>query len=247
MLEAGPEEIEALLHGTTIATNALLEGKFPSIGLIVTQGFREILEIARQTVPGEWGSIYVWVKPPRVVPLDQVREVDERMNHRGEVLKPLNEEEVRQVAREYRKQGVGTIAISFLHSYANPAHELRTKEIVEKEYPGCYLSTSWEALPEFREYERTLTTCLNVALKPVIGRYLNGLQERVSRLEVRVPLQVMKSAGGGVSTEKAALQPVYTVLSGPSAAVLGMAPWASRQATRTSSRWTWAEPLPTFP
>ena len=90
MLGVRPKEVDALLHGTTVATNALLEGKFPPIGLIVTQGFREILEIARQTVPGEWGSIYVWVKPPRVVPLERVREVSERMTHRGEVLTPLN-------------------------------------------------------------------------------------------------------------------------------------------------------------
>lgn len=223
VLGAGPEEVEALLHGTTVATNALLEGKFPPIGLIVTQGFREILEIARQTVPGEWGSIYVWVKPPRVVPLERVHEVRERMTYRGEVQVPLDEEDVRQVARRLRDQGVGTLAISFLHSYANPAHERRAREIIEEEHPGCYLSTSWETLPEFREYERTLTTCLNAALKPVISRYLNGLQERVARLGVRTPLQVMKSAGGVVSADKAALQPVYTVLSGPSAAVLGMA------------------------
>lgn len=222
-LGAGPDKIEAVLHGTTVATNALLESNFPAIGLVVTRGFREILEIARQTVPGEWGSIYVWVKPPRVVPLERVQEVTERVGPRGEVQIPLNEEEMRAVARWFKEKGIEAVAISFLHSYINPAHELRAREILEEEHPDCHLSTSWETLPELREYERTLTTCLNAALKPVLSRYLSGLSSKMARLGIQAPLQVMKSAGGVMDAERAIVQPVYTVLSGPSAAVLGMA------------------------
>ncbi|MBI2875782.1 MAG: hydantoinase/oxoprolinase family protein, partial [Candidatus Tectomicrobia bacterium] len=222
-LEAGPEQVAAVLHGTTVATNALLESKFPPIGLVVTRGFREILEIARQTVPGEWGSIYVWVKPPRVVPLERVQEVAERVGPRGEIQVPLNEVEMRAVARWFKERGIEAVAISFLHSYINPAHELRARQILEEEHPEGHLSTSWETLPEFREYERTLTTCLNAALKPVLSRYLSGLSSKMARLGVRSPLQIMKSAGGVMDADRAIVQPVYTVLSGPSAAVLGMA------------------------
>lgn len=216
-------EIESVLHGTTVAINAIIERRFPSIALITTAGYRDLLEIARQTVPGERGSIYHWVKPPRVVPLRQVHEITERVDAHGEVITPLDEEQARRLARALRAAGIATVAVSLINSYANPRHEQRLLAILREEYPACFVSISSETLCEFREYERTITTCMNAVLMPLLSSYLKSVQQGLHALNERSTLFVMKSAGGVVSAERAAAQPVYTALSGPSAAVLGMA------------------------
>src|SRR5713226_1611730 len=133
------DNIAGLAHGTTVATNALLQGEINSLGLIVNAGFRHILEIARQSVPDGYGNSYFWVKPDRIVPLQFVREVGGRLNFRGYELRPLDEPSVREAARYFRAQGVRAIGICLLHSYANDAHERRAAEIVAQEYPDATL------------------------------------------------------------------------------------------------------------
>ena len=221
--------IDHVIHGTTVAVNALLQHEFPRIGLLVTTGFRHILELARQTVPGERGSIYVWVKPPRLVSLANVREVTERVNARGEVIDSFDEAECREAARWFREQGIATVAICFINSYANGDHERRAAGIFKDEHPDCLVSLSCETLPEFREYERAVTTCMNSLLMPILGRYVEDLQEHLVELGVDAPLYIMKSGGGASRADVAVDQPVYTALSGPAASVVGSA-WIGRNA-----------------
>src|SRR6476659_11100302 len=132
---AGVDDLAVLAHGTTVATNALLQGEIAGLGLIVTEGFRHILEIARQAVPEGYGNSYFWVKPERIVPLRFVREVGGRLNYKGEELRPLDEASARVATAFFRRQGVRAIGICLIHSYADPAHERRVAEIVAAEYP----------------------------------------------------------------------------------------------------------------
>src|SRR6516165_7220274 len=151
---ATPADVAGLAHGTTVATNALLQGPISGLGLIVTSGFRHLLEIARQSVPVGYGNSYFWVKPERIVPLHFVREVGGRLNFRGEEIRPLDEASVRAVG------------ICLIHSYANPAHERRVAEIFAQDLPDCTLSLSCAVLPEYREYERAVTTLVDAFVKP---------------------------------------------------------------------------------
>src|ERR1700693_1950644 len=146
--DASLDDLAGLAHGTTVATNALLQGEIAGLGLIVTEGFRHILEIARQAVPEGYGNSYFWVKPERIVQLRYVREVGGRLNFLGEELRPLDEETVRAAARFFRDAGISAVGICLIHSYANPGHERRTAEIVREEHPDCTLSVSCDVLPE---------------------------------------------------------------------------------------------------
>src|SRR6516164_3561958 len=154
---ASPDDVASLAHGTTVATNALLQGQIDSLGLVVTAGFRHILEIARQSVPEGYGNSYFWVKPDRIVPLQFVREVGGRLDFQGNELRPLDETSVREAARYFRSRRLRAIGICLLHSYANDAHERRVAEIMAEEYPDATLSLSCVVLPEYREYERAVT------------------------------------------------------------------------------------------
>src|SRR2546428_5555776 len=142
--------VAAVSHGTTVATNALLQERFPGLGLVTTQGFRHVLEIARQAVPRGYGNSYFWVKPDRIVPLHLVREVPERLNFRGEVLRPFGEAAAVEVARWFRENGIDSIGVSFIHAYANPEHEQRLRAVLERENPRPHVSISSEVLPEYR-------------------------------------------------------------------------------------------------
>ena len=166
---ASTDAIVGLAHGTTVATNALLQGEIESLGLIVTAGFRHILEIARQSVPAGYGNSYFWVKPERMVPLYLVREVGGRLNFKGEELRPLVEADAAAAARFFKAQGIRAVGVCLLHSYANGEHERRVREIVLQEYPECVLSLSSEVLPEYREYERAVTTLVDAFVKPLHG------------------------------------------------------------------------------
>src|SRR3981189_1255592 len=196
---ATTESVLGLAHGTTVATNALLQGEINSLGLIVNAGFRHILEIARQSVPEGYGNSYFWVKPDRIVPLQFVREVSGRLDFRGNQLRPLDEASVREAARYFRAQGIRAIGICLLHSYANDAHERRAAEIVAQEYPDATLSLSCVVLPEYREYERAGTTLVDAFVKPHKERYLSGVCTAPG-LGLRVkPFLVMQSSGGVAS------------------------------------------------
>jgi len=216
-------DVVSINHGTTVALNAVLQKKWLPIGLLVTQGYREIIEIARQTVPGDWGAIYTWVKPPRVVPLENVRQVNERLTYEGETLEPLDESSVREQAAWFKEHGVDSVAVCFLHSYADPSHERRARELINEVHPDCFVSISSDVLPEFREYERAMTTCLDAVLMPLVSDYLDELTGRLDENGYSSSLMMMKSMGGLSRHDKVVHQPITIAYSGPSAGVLGMA------------------------
>src|SRR5262249_20190303 len=173
---ASPPAVTAVSHGTTVATNALLQDRFPALGLVTTEGFRHVLEIARQAVPRGYGNSYFWVKPERIVPLHLVREVPERLNFRGEVLKVFDEEAAAATARWFRDQGIDSIGVSFIHAYANPQHEQTMRAVLEREHPSAHVSISSDVLPEYREYERTVTTLVDAFVKSRVAAYVGAIQ-----------------------------------------------------------------------
>jgi len=217
------DDVAGLAHGTTVATNALLQGEISGLGLIVTSGFRHILEIARQSVPEGYGNSYFWVKPDRLVPLSHVREVGGRLDFRGQELRPLDEADVRAAAQFFRRQGVRAIGVCLIHAYANPAHERRVAEIVQEEYPDCALSLSCAVLPEYREYERAVTTLVDAFVKPHMEKYLRRVHDELGAGLADKPFLVMQSSGGVASAADVAKKPITTALSGPAAGALGSA------------------------
>jgi len=220
---AGVDDLAVLAHGTTVATNALLQGEIAGLGLIVTEGFRHILEIARQAVPEGYGNSYFWVKPERIVPLRYVREVGGRLNFLGEELRPLDEASVRNAARSLRDAGINAVGVCLLHSYANAAHERRTAAILREEHPDCTLSLSCDVLPEYREYERAVTTLVDAFIKPHMSRYLDRIRDELGPELNKKPFLVMQSSGGVASPDQVMRKPITTALSGPAAGALGSA------------------------
>ena len=219
-----PSELSQVLHSTTLATNAVIESKsVEKLGLVVTQGFRDVLEIARQTVPGGFGAILFWEKPEPLVPLELVREVTERMRSDGSVRQPLDEDEVREIAQDYRRRDIAHVGVCLLHAYANGSHETRVAEIFAEVHPACRLSLSSRVYPEFREYERTVITLLNAYLVPAMSHYLGVAGEMLKEDRIEAPLLIMQSNGGMASAEQVAEAPVYSVLSGPAAGVVASA------------------------
>ncbi|PYN95532.1 MAG: 5-oxoprolinase [Candidatus Rokuibacteriota bacterium] len=218
----GGGEVTAVSHGTTVATNALLEERFEGLALVTTSGFRHVLEIARQSVPQGYGNSYFWVKPERIVPLHHVREAAERVDVRGRVLEPLDETAAAEIAAWLRRKALTAVGVSFVHAYANPAHEQRMREIIVRELPEAHVSISSDVLPEYREYERTMTTLVDAFVKGRVARYVGAIHERLAReLGPTVPFYVMKSNGGVISAREVAEHPVTTILSGPAAGALG--------------------------
>ena len=171
-LGATGSDVAALSHGTTIATNQLLEGQIGRLGFITTEGFEFMLEIARQSVPDGYGNSYFWVKPPRIVPADLVKTVGGRLDHTGTEIRPFDHDGAAAVARWFRDRGVNTLGVCFLHSYANPEHERQMAAVLASEHPEAVVSLSCEVLREYREYERSMTTLLDAAVKPRVARYL---------------------------------------------------------------------------
>jgi N-methylhydantoinase A len=206
-------------HGTTVATNALIQHKGVPTGLITTDGFRDLLEIGRQKRPDLY-DIFA-DKPPTLVERSLRLEVAERLRHTGEVEIVLDEEAVRAAARKLRAAGVSAVAISFLYSFVRPEHERRAKEIVQEEFPTAFICTSHEIAPEFREFERLSTAVVNAYLGPVMKRYIDRLAPRLSALGMSVTPHLTQSNGGVIGFETAADMPVRTVLSGPSTGVVG--------------------------
>jgi N-methylhydantoinase A len=221
--------ISAVCHGTTVATNQLLEGKVEGLGFVTTEGYDAMLEIARQSVPDGYGNSYFWQKPPRIVPRDLVRSVGGRLDFTGAEVRPFDEEGARAVARWFRDRGVDTLGVCFLHAYADPGHEQRMREVLAQEHPGAVVSISSEVLREYREYERAMTTLVDAAVKPRLSAYVANIGERLWSYvggpgsSGGVPFYVMKSNGGVLSAEEVVHQPITTVLSGPAAGALGAA------------------------
>ena len=222
--EVAGSEVGALsqvLHGTTTATNAVLEHRFEGLGLLVSKGFRHIIEIARQSVPDGYGNSFFWVKPPRLVPLHLVREVDERVKYDGSILSQLDEQSVIDSVEELIEFGVTRIAVCLLHSYANSAHEQRVGKIIAEHFPNTFVSLSSVVLPEYREYERAMTTLIDVMVKPYCKTYLNRARDQIREHTGEKPFLIMQSNGGIVSSDAAGEKPVTMLLSGPAGGVLG--------------------------
>ena len=205
-----------IAHGSTVATNALLEQKGARTALLVTKGFEDILEIGRQNRPALYD--FQVERPPPLVPRELCIGVEERLDSRGLPLVSLTLQEAQRVARLALEQGAEAVAISLLFSFLNPEHEALLKEVVESQDQGVYLSVSSELLPEYREYERTSTVTVNAYVGPVMARYLRHLSKLVG---MGRRLRVMHSGGGSLSAAKAAGEPVRTLLSGPAGGVVG--------------------------
>jgi N-methylhydantoinase A len=216
-----PEAVTAFGHGTTVATNALLEREWAETALVTTAGFRDAVEIGRQTRPDLYDLRAE--KPAPVVERDRRYEVSERLDRRGDVVDPLDEDAARAVARTVADAGVESVAVAFLFAFENDAHERRMCELLREAGVDAEVSLSSDVLPEMGEYERTLATSINAALKPVMNRYLGRLESGVADAGVPAAVAVMQSNGGVASASATRERPVNTLLSGPAAGVRGAA------------------------
>lgn len=222
VLERTPgASVRALAHGTTVATNSVLEDHLPTTGMLTTEGFRDIVELGRQRRPDLYDLSVQ--KPDPVAQRPHRLEIAERIGARGEVVRPLDANAAEVAVRRLAKDGVQAVAVCLVHSYANPEHEQRVVEIVRSVAPDLYVCASSEALQEFREYERFNTALLNVALMPVVDRYLAAFQERTKAMGVHVQPRIMQSNGGAVAVDNIRQRPVNTLFSGPAAGVIGAA------------------------
>lgn len=214
-----PDSIEDVVHATTVAANAVLEGKGVKTGLITTEGFRDVLEFRRVRIPELYNLDYV--KPKPLVPRQLRLEVRERVGADGNVRVPLDEQSVLAVAHRLRQAEVQAVAVCLLHSYANPTHERRIKELLRGVLPAeVFVSCSHEILPEIREYERTSTTVVNAYLGPVVAHYLSSLKARLDGMGIGRSLHVMQSGGGQMGIASAIAKPAYLIESGPAAGVI---------------------------
>jgi N-methylhydantoinase A len=220
LTEARPSEVTAVFHGSTVATNAILEGKGARTGMIVTAGFKYVLEIGRHDIPRK-ENLYAWVKPKRPVPPRLIMEVSERVHLDGSVETALDEATCREAARRLKALGVEAVAVVFLYAYANPAHERRVGEILAEEFSEAQVALSSEVLPVFREYERSMTTVLNAYVQPLVGRYVGRLRQGLDERGIAAPLLIMKSNGGVFGPEQVGRQAVGMALSGPAAGAIG--------------------------
>ncbi len=213
------DDVEFLVLGTTLGTNAVLEGKCARTGMLTTAGFRDVIELARQRRPHYFNLDILKPTPPAL--RDCRIEVEERIAHDGSEVTPLKENDVRKAVAILREKNVEAIAVCMLHSYANPAHERRTRDLVKKLWPEVYLCTSSDVLPEFREFERFATTTVNASLMPIMDRYLERFERGVADLGIKVAPRVMQSNGGAVTPGAVRRLPVNTFFSGPAGGVVG--------------------------
>jgi len=221
-----PAEINRVVHATTLFTNAMIERKGAVTGLITTEGFRDVLEIGRER-KFELYDIFIEM-PKSLVARPLRKEVAERMSPRGEVETPLELEALGRVSDELVAAGVTSIAIAFLHSYANPAHENEAADFIQKRHPGIFVTTSFEVAPEIREYERMSTTVANAYVKPLAAVYLESLETRLVEMGVKAPLFLMVSSGGLTHVEEAKRTPIQLLESGPAAGALSAAFFGAR-------------------
>lgn len=216
--EPTPDFVSEIVHGTTIATNAILENKGVRTALVTTKGFRDVLEFRRLRFPDLFSLDYTPPKP--LVPRRRRFGVDERMMHDGSVRRPLDETSLDCVLNDLEEAKPDAIAICLLHSYANPDHEQRVTEAVRDRFPDIYVSASIDVLPEIREYERTSTTVINSYIGPIVDSYLKSMRLRLDSENVRVPISIMQSNGGVMSYAAARRTPSRIIESGPAAGVV---------------------------
>ena len=224
-----PGEISQIMHGTTVATNAILQGTGARIGLVTTKGYRQMLQVGRSFVPGILAGWIIWNMPEPLAPLELTVEADERISTRGEVVDPLDETSIRDRLAYLKVRGIEALTISLINAYADGAHERRIREISREIMPDVPVSISSEILPEMQEYERTLTTVANSYVAPVLGTYINNLQKELKNRGIRGSLNILRSDGGLVTAEAAQIAPVSILMSGPAGGVTG-ALWIAQQA-----------------
>jgi N-methylhydantoinase A len=217
--DVSPKAIEAFLHASTIATNAILEGKGARTALVTTAGFRDVLELRRIRVPRLYEPLYR--KPEPLAPRRHRYEVTERMAADGSIVTALDEAELARIADQIADSGIEAVAVCFLNSYANPEHERRAGQILRERLPGAFVTLSVDVLPEIREYERTSTTVINAYVGPIVGRYLNSLRTQLGDVGVSVPVRMMQSSGGLLDLASVIAKPAQVVESGPAAGVIG--------------------------
>ena len=211
-------DLAEIIHGTTVATNAVLENKGAKTALVTTRGFRDVLELRRLRVPQLYNAFY---RPPEPLVERRLRlEVDERIGSGGTVIRQLDEDSLTPALDRLRTDAPEAVAVCLIHSYSNPEHEKRVGEIIRKELPGAYISLSVEVLPEIREYERTSTTVINAYLGPIVKNYLDSLVRQLQESGTNSPVRIMQSNGGLMSARRATEAPVHILESGPAAGVV---------------------------
>src|ERR671934_359918 len=215
----GASAIEEIRHGTTVASNAILEHKGARTGLITTKGFRDVLEIRTLRMPRMYDI--GWTKPAPLVERRLRKVLDERINAAGEIERPLTPRDAERAVDELLAEQVEAIAVCLLHSFTNPAHEFAIKDIVRRKAPDLPCSVSCEVLPEIKEYERTSTTVVNAYVMPIVARYLRALREGLDRAQVGAPLLLMQSNGGLTTDREASERPMNIIESGPAGGVIG--------------------------
>ena len=229
--EAGvtAKDIEYLLHGTTVATNAVLEGKGARVGLVTTEGYRHIMQIARSYVPGGLASWIIWPKPQPLAALEDTVTVKGRMGADGKEVRPFDEPSARSALTILKAQGVDAITVSLINAYVNGDHEKRVGALAAEILPNVPVSLSHEVLPEMQEYERTLTTVANAAVRPVVSKYVSSLRTKLADKGFAGRLSLLRSDGGLMSSNKAEEHPVNILMSGPAGGVTG-ALWVGKNA-----------------
>ena len=228
---AGIEEsaIEHVMHGTTVATNTVLTGSGARVGLVTTKGYRQVLQIARSYVPGGLGGWVIYNKSLPMAPLALTVEADERVDARGEVVKPLDEAALRESLAKLKGARIEALTVSLINAFANDVHERRIREIAASVLPGVPVSISSEVVPEMQEYERTVTTVANSYVRPVVQRYVGNLKKKLASRAGEVKLHILRSDGGLASASSAEDYPVNLLMSGPAGGVTG-ALWVALQA-----------------
>ena len=224
-----PREIDHVMHGTTVATNTVLTGTGAKCGLVTTQGYRQVLQIARSFVPGGLGGWVIYNKSLPMAPLALTIEADERVSAQGQIVRPLNEAKLRASLRELRKKQIEALTVSLINSFANDAHERRIADIAREELPGIPVSLSSRVVPEMQEYERTVTTVANSYVRPRVSRYVHNLREKLEQTTESVKLHILRSDGGLASAASSEEFPVNLLMSGPAGGVTG-ALWVALQA-----------------
>ncbi|WP_405233333.1 hydantoinase/oxoprolinase family protein [Lentisalinibacter salinarum] len=225
-----PKKITHVMHGTTVATNTILEGKGATVGLVTTQGYRQVLQIARSFVPGGLGGWVIYNKSAPLAPLALTVEAEERMGADGKVVTPLDKGKLEKELKRLKGRGVEALTVSLINSYANPANEREVAKVAKKVFPKMPVSLSSEVVPEMQEYERTITTVANSYVRPKVDAYINNLRRNLRKdLNKEVQLHVLRSDGGLASATQARNYPVNLLMSGPAGGVSG-AIWVAKQA-----------------
>jgi N-methylhydantoinase A len=227
-----PADFQYMVHATTVATNAMLERRGARVALLTTEGFRDVLEIARQ-IRHELYNLQT-EKPRPLVPRERCLEVGERLDYRGEIVQPLDEGSVASAVATLRAQAVTSIAVCLLHAYQNPVHEHRTREIIRQLYPEASISLSSDIAPEIREYWRASTTVANAYVAPLVSAYLEAIERRLRARRIVSGLHIMQSSGGIMTVDTAKTRPILMLESGPAAGVAAAAYFANQVGCRSA-------------